>query len=407
MRTILSSSDAQLTTGTPYWPKRNPTPHRYPKLTKDQTCDVAIIGGGISGSLIAYRLAKSGLNTILLDKGRFATGSTRASTALISYEFDLMLSELIDRIGENAALRAYQLCFEATSKIKQLVHELEDPCDYQDKVAIRISNNGPDYKLLEREAKLRNDHKMPVELIGKDDLEKRYGIHAAMGLVASNAVQIDPFKLTHLLIDRAVHHGLQAFEGTRITTFNSTKNGLEITTSHGKIIKAKHVIFATGYESEKYLGPTKATLTTDYCFISHPIPNLGLLEKCHLVENQADYLYLSTFGDRIMVGLEGKSFQRPSERTRNLPHKVKQIKTRLAQYLPNLDLTPEHRWASTFANSPDSLPYIGTSPKFPRAYFALGYGGNGIASCATLAPILEDLIKKGKSQDATLFSLDR
>lgn len=407
MRTILSSSDAQLSTGTPYWPQHNPSPHRYPRLTIDLTCDVAVVGGGISGSLIAYRLAKAGLSTILLDKGRFATGSTRASTALISYEFDFMLSELSTRIGEKAAIRAYQLCFEATSKIKQLVHELEDPCDYQDKVAIRVSNNGPDFKDLERESKIRNKHDMPTELIGKDDLQQRYGITAAVGLVSTNAVQVDPFKLTHLLVSRATHHGLQAFEGTRVTAFESTKSELEIATAQGSKVRAKHVIFATGYESEKYLGKTKATLTTDYAFISHQIQNLGKLEKCHMVENADDYLYLSTFGDRVMVGLEGKSFHYPAERTRHMAHKVKQIQARLAQYLPDLDPTPEYHWASTFANSPDSLPYIGTSPKFPGAYFALGYGGNGIASNATLAPILQDLVEKGKSPDAKLFSLDR
>ncbi len=407
MHTILSSSDSQLTTGTPFWPKRNISRRCYPRLTKDLICEIAVVGGGISGSLIAHRMAKAGFQTILVDKNRFANGSTRASTALISYEFDLMLSELSDRIGEKSALRAYQTCFEATSKLKQLVRELEDPCDYQDKVAIRVSNNALDFKALERESKLRNDHGMSAELIGKDDLEKQYGITAAMGLVATNAAQIDPFKLTQLLIDRAARYGLLAFEGTRVTAFESTLNELQILTAQNKRVRAKHVIFATGYESEKYIGPTKATLTTDYCFVSRPIPKLNRLEKCHMVENTADYLYLSTFGDRIMVGIEGKSFHYPSERTHNMARKVRQIQKRLTQYLPELDLTSEYRWASTFATSPDSLPYIGTCSKYPGAYFTLGYGGNGIASNATLAPILQDLVENGKSEDYGLFSLDR
>src|SRR5688572_6878788 len=127
MRTVLSSSDPKLTTGSPYWPERNEKREQYPELIGDLSCDVIVIGGGITGALIAYRMIRAGLKTVLVDKGRFGSGSTRASTALISYEFDTMLSDLVERIGERSAVRAYKLCYEATSRIKELVHELEDP----------------------------------------------------------------------------------------------------------------------------------------------------------------------------------------------------------------------------------------------------------------------------------------
>ena len=37
-----------------------------------------------------------------------------------------------------------------------------------------------------------------------------------------------------------------------------------------------------------------------------------------------------------------------------------------------------YAWAGTFATTPDGLPYVGTHAKYPRTWFALGYGGNGI-----------------------------
>jgi glycine/D-amino acid oxidase-like deaminating enzyme len=406
-RTVLSSSDPQLTTGSPYWPERNDTREGYPELTDDLLCDVVVIGGGITGALVAYRMIRAGLGTVLVDKGRFGSGSTSASTALIGYEFDLMLSDLAGSIGERAAVRAYKLCYDATSRIKELVHELEDPCDYEDKVSIRITNAETDFESLKKESSLRNRHGFGVELVEREVLQSRFGITAKLGLVSDNAAQIDPLKLTHLLIDRGARHGLQAFERTRVTTFESTKKEVKLKTAQGFSIRAKHVIFATGYESEKYLGNTKSQLTTDFCFISHPLKSMGKLAKCHVVENAEDYLYLSTFGNRVMVGLEGKSFYYPGERSRLMARRIRELLERVEVYLPNLKISAERHWASTFANSADSLPYIGTVDRLPGAIFALGYGGNGIASSAMLSPILVDLVLNEKNPDAEIFRLDR
>lgn len=406
MHKVLSSSNTKLTTGTPYWPQRGKPTHNYEPLKEDANFEVAVIGGGITGSLIAYRMASAGISTVLVDKARFGSGSTSASTALISYEFDVLLSSLIDKVGERLAVRAYELCYTATAALKDLVHELEDPCDYENKVAIRITNKDADEASFSKEEKLRNKHGMKVEVVDRKTLKSRYGVSADLGLVSDNAVQIDPYRLTQRLIARAMKRGLEAYERTKITQFESGANQVRLTTADGKVINAKHVIFATGYESEKYLK-TNSKRTTDFCFISNPLKNEIKLGKCHLIENADNYLYLSTFGNRIMAGIEGRAFHGPADRTRLMAQKIREVEATLNQYLPDLKLSVDFHWASTFVNSPDSLPYIAQVPQFPRAIFALGYGGNGIASSATLAPILVELIKSGKSADAKVFDLKR
>lgn len=267
MRTILSSADAQLTTGTPYWPERDDPYELYPELSGDLDCDVVVIGGGITGALITHEMVSAGLGTVLVDKGRFGSGSTSASTALISYEFDVVLSDLVQRIGERPAIRVYKLCYEAISHIKDLVQELKDPCDYEDKVSIRITNKEADFQSMETESRLRNRHGLHTELVDREGLEARFGITATLGLVSDNAAQIDPFRFTHQLISRGARNGLRAFENTRVTSFESIRSGVQVGTSNGSTVHAKHAIFATGYESESTWGrrgrngpPTSASL---------------------------------------------------------------------------------------------------------------------------------------------------
>src|SRR6476661_9998319 len=102
-----------LTSGTPLWQTLIGLPAAYPRLRRDRRCDVAVIGGGITGALVAHRFAREGIHTVLLEAGEVARGSTAATTALIQYEIDTHLADLIERVGAEPAVRAYRLCLEA------------------------------------------------------------------------------------------------------------------------------------------------------------------------------------------------------------------------------------------------------------------------------------------------------
>jgi glycine/D-amino acid oxidase-like deaminating enzyme len=69
----------------------------HPSLKHDKSCEVAVIGGGITGTLVAYQLVQEGVETVLVDKRDVGAGSTAASTALLLYEIDTELHELLSR----------------------------------------------------------------------------------------------------------------------------------------------------------------------------------------------------------------------------------------------------------------------------------------------------------------------
>ncbi len=70
-----------LTSDYPFWSIRNGLLANYPSLDRDLVCDVVVVGGGITGSLVSYHLAQAGVTTVLVDKREIGTGSTSASTA--------------------------------------------------------------------------------------------------------------------------------------------------------------------------------------------------------------------------------------------------------------------------------------------------------------------------------------
>ncbi|MBV6457829.1 MAG: Gamma-glutamylputrescine oxidoreductase [Fimbriimonadaceae bacterium] len=369
--------------------------------------DIAVIGGGISGALAAFRLADAGLNVVLVDKARFGMGSTLASTALLSYEYDELLGPLIRKMGERKALRAYELCFEAVTELSTIVEAIQNPCGHESKVAIRISSNADDARQFEAESRLRNRHSLPTQCMDGPELERRFGIRAAVGLLQPNAAQLNPVDLTLTLIESAEREGLQAYEHTRITVYESGKHGVLLKAANGAKIRCREVVFATGYESDKFIGRHLARTNTDFCFVSTPTPDLAKLSRCHVVEHAENYLYMSTFGDRLMVGREDPTFSPPKRRSGLLRSRATTLLRRAQEFLPEAKIEIDRRWAGTFAKSKDSLPFLGHTPGLPRAHFLLGYGGNGIASSAMLSSILVDVIRGKGRANAEIFRIDR
>ena len=84
---------------------RNGYLETYFTLTEDIKTDFVIIGGGISGALLARSLILKGSPVVLVDRRHIAMGSTSASTALLQYDIDRTLHELIDLLGEKTAVR--------------------------------------------------------------------------------------------------------------------------------------------------------------------------------------------------------------------------------------------------------------------------------------------------------------
>src|SRR5687768_3749755 len=98
----------KLRTGVPYWRVIAPDAPLYATAFGDLSCEVAIVGGGITGALLSHLFVRHGIDTVLLDKRQPGEGSTVASTGLLQYEVDTPLSALIRKVGKDRAVHSYR-----------------------------------------------------------------------------------------------------------------------------------------------------------------------------------------------------------------------------------------------------------------------------------------------------------
>src|SRR3954471_4073481 len=189
-----------LRTGAAFWPLRDGLLHTYPPLDSDLTADVVVIGAGCTGALVAHRLCEAGANLVVLDKRDVASGSTAATTGLLLYETDTSLVELAGAIGENAAVRAWQLGREAIAEIDDLCGTFGDRCGFAGRPSLYLASSRRDARALAREHALRELHGFDAEWLSESDVEAQYGIAAPAAIAGRGSGEIDNYRFTHALL---------------------------------------------------------------------------------------------------------------------------------------------------------------------------------------------------------------
>src|SRR6478609_4840089 len=150
-----------LKSGYPFWAVRNGLMQPVPPLHRDLRCDVAVIGGGITGALVADELARHGHAVAVLEQRDLGWGSTAASTALLQYEIDTPLTELAERYGERAALAAYRGCVGAVQRLGAIARRTGD-VDFEMQDSLYYASHARDLRKLAAEFALRKAHGFDV-----------------------------------------------------------------------------------------------------------------------------------------------------------------------------------------------------------------------------------------------------
>ncbi|MFC3158748.1 FAD-dependent oxidoreductase [Chryseobacterium arachidis] len=134
----------------PFWLLKNGLISSYPSLKSDEECDVLIIGGGITGSLIAHQMITDGYKTILIDKRELCNGSTSATTSMLQYEIDTPLFELIEKIGKKGAVESYKACSDAIDKLEKLSKEIRSSSGFKRKKSLYFASKKKDIEWLKK-----------------------------------------------------------------------------------------------------------------------------------------------------------------------------------------------------------------------------------------------------------------
>ena len=399
----------KLTSSHPFWSVNNGLPVTYPSLQRNRSFDAVVIGGGITGALVAFHLAEAGVKTLVMDRREIGTGSTSVSTALLQYEVDVPLRELNKKIGPEAATRSYQLCRAAIGKLERLAIRLNIQCGFERKPSLFLARHQREIPELREEFELRRKIGFKLEFLDAKAIQSPFPFSRPAALYSQDGGQVDPHRLTHGLLAAGQKKGLEIYDRTKMARLDQTRRGVRITTENGCVISARRAVIATGFEAKELLKAGAGTLKSTYALISEPLESIpGWHQRCLIWESGSPYLYLRTTSEgRIIVGGEDEDFVNAKRRDALISQKSRTLVKKFGRLFPDLKLEVAYAWAGTFGESKDGLAYIGVHPLFPHCYFALGYGGNGITYSVIAAELIRDQYLGRPNHDAQLFRFGR
>jgi choline dehydrogenase-like flavoprotein len=121
----VTATQQSLRLGQPVWmTQAKGRAQRYPAFSGRHETSVAIVGGGMTGALLAHAFASAGVATTLLEAGLIGRGSTAASSALLLQEPDLELFQLEKRYGRPTSRRIWRASYESVRELIALLRRL-------------------------------------------------------------------------------------------------------------------------------------------------------------------------------------------------------------------------------------------------------------------------------------------
>lgn len=377
-------------------------------LQNDTDCEVAIIGGGITGALVAEHLVRAGVNVIALDRRAPSHGSTAASTGLIQYELDTTLLELIDKRGKSEAMAGYRLCADVLDDFPEYLKAAHIDCDVQKYESLYLASHDSELPTFEQETQARQGCGINTRFIGAHELYERFAIQRPAAIWSPGSLAIDPYKVATQLWQKSLAAGLRLHTPVQVTGYDADASGVTLHTEGGANVRARKVVFATGYETPSFLK-VEVAISTTYALASQPdLKRPGTRPNCLVWESARPYLYIRTGPQNsLIVGGEDEPWHGQPLSPEKRRQKTEKLIEKMGKLYPQLEIEPAFEWSGLFAQTPDGLPYIGQTPQFPHGFFALGYGGNGILFSYIAARIIQDLFTGSLNKHVGLFRFER
>ncbi len=371
------------------------------KIVKN-SYDVAIIGGGINGSSIAYQLSKIGKRVVIIERNQLAREASSAAAGMLAAQAE------IEEDGPffQLALKS-QALFPALSK--ELFELTGMDIEFVQHGMIKIAENERMAKEVQQQAAFQSNWDPDIEWLDTHslrELEPSLSPSIAGGMYLPNDGHVHPAKLSQAFAAGAKNLGAAILENTEVLAFIYEQDRIiGVKTTAGNI-HCNQVVLATGAWASKLMQETgldiKVYPVKGECFsvkTNSPIINRTIFsdKRCYLVPKLNGEIYIgatqvdNTFDKKVT------------------PEGIARLVERAVQLVPQIKDAPWERvWAGVRPQTGDGLPFIGEHPLWKGLFIAAGHYRNGILLSAVTGTLVADLLE-GRPDENLLsaFRIDR
>lgn len=374
-----------------------------PPLTGDASCDVCIIGGGLTGISAALNLAERGYDVVLIEQQRIGWGASGRNGGQICTAFSGGMEKIESAIGKADARRAWDMALEAKRILADRASRHGIECDLSWGYLYAALSRHQQRGLGEMRDQWVDEYgyDQPVALLSAEEMqEKVASTRYVGGLYDPGAGHLHVLEYLLGLARAAQTAGARLHEGTQALSI-TTGAQPSVRTASGTI-RCQHLILATnGYlgRLEPRLRPYVMPVGSFVCTTEVIGPerlagliadNLAIAECNHILN-----YFRPTRDGRLMFGggANYSAIDPPSLRfylTRKL-HKV----------FPQLaDVEIDQAWSGLIGITASRIPHFGRLDG--NVYYAQGFSGQGVA-LSGLAGLLMAEAVSGQAERLDVF----
>lgn len=364
------------------------------------TFDVAIIGGGINGSSIAYQLSKLGKKVVILEKGTLACEASSAAAGMLAAQAE------IEHDGP-----FFQLALKSQGMFPSISNELLEytgiDIEFVNKGMLKIAETEELASALKSQILFQQNWDSGIQWLDATqvrEMEPALTPTVAGAMFLPNDGHVQPAKLSLAFAKAAEHFGTEIRGNTKVLSFiyeNGVVKG--VYTSAGAVY-CEQVVVANGAWAADLMKNTGINMTVypvkGECFSvkpNKPIVHRSIFsdKRCYFVPKRNGEIYIgatvveNTFDKQVTAG------------------GISTLIEQAVKLIPQLKDAPLERvWAGLRPQTDDGIPYIDEHPDIKGLFVAAGHYRNGILLSPLTGKLTAQLLT-GQVEDEQLLSAFR
>ncbi|MDP8079485.1 NAD(P)/FAD-dependent oxidoreductase [Phocoenobacter skyensis] len=375
----------------------------FPHLSKNQTADVCIIGGGFLGLSTALELAEQGKNVIVLEGARVGFGASGRSGGQAINGFEEGIESYIEKIGLEKTRQIWDMSIEALDIIQERIEKYNIQCDWKKGYATLALNERRMEELIlsERVARDLFDYKYST-IWDKKQLQQHLGSDVYVGaLFDERSGHLHPLNYCLGLAKACQTLGVQIYEQSPVLDIDISKTNVAIKTDKATVIANDVVLATNAYISNLskkiHFGIANKILPVEsFIIATEPLEQqvadsiinngMSVCDNNYLL----DYYRLSA-DNRLLFGSDSSNKKNIIDKMRN----------NMLLVFPHLeDVRIDYGWGGPIDMTLNSVPHLGRIK--PNLYFAQGFSGHGVALTGLAGRIISEAIC-GNDERLALF----
>jgi sarcosine oxidase, subunit beta len=352
-------------------------------MSAPERAEVVVVGGGGTGTSIAFHLAEAGVDVCLLERDALSSGSTSRAAGGIRTQFS-------DPLNVAIGLRSV----EAFSRFAE---RPGGEIDFHQVGYLFLLDRPEDVTAFEEGVAVQNALGVPSRVVDPAEAAELSPLAGLEGVLAATFCPLDghasPEAVAQGYAAGARAHGARVLTGrgaTAIETANGTVAG--VVTDAGTI-EAEAVVLAAGVWSPALARSAGVDLPVEPVFreVVTTAPVADLPASIPLTVDFTTGFYFHREGPGLLIGMADRD-QLPGFDAPTDPDWLEHVTEVAARRAPAfLDMGIAHGWKGYYEVSPDHNGLVGETPEIGRLLYATGFSGHGFMQAPAIGEIVRDL----------------